>query len=50
MDILKVILTIIERLDVDPATALGLLNRAIFDVSKGRIMMTFFLACFDLRA
>lgn len=39
--------TIIERLDVDPKTALGLLNRAIYDVSKGRIMMTFFLACFD---
>ena len=40
--------TIIERLNVDPAHALGLLNRAIYDVSKGRIMMTFFLACFDL--
>lgn len=40
--------TIIERLDVEPAQALGLLNRAIYDVSKGRIMMTFFLACFDL--
>lgn len=40
--------TIIERLDVDPAHALELLNRAIYDVSKGRIMMTFFLASFDL--
>lgn len=40
--------TIIERLNVDPAHAMGLLNRAIYDVSKGRIMMTFFLACFDL--
>lgn len=40
--------TIIERLNVDPAQALDLLNRAIYDVSKGRIMMTFFLGCFDL--
>lgn len=40
--------TIIERLNVDPAHALGLMNRAIFDVSKGRIMMTFFLASFDI--
>lgn len=40
--------TIIERLDVDPSHALELLNRAIFDVSKGRIMMTFFLASYDL--
>lgn len=40
--------TIIERLNVDPAHAMELLNRAIYDVSKGRIMMTFFLASFDL--
>ncbi|GIL18664.1 MAG: hypothetical protein BroJett040_24150 [Oligoflexia bacterium] len=39
--------TIIERLKVDPAQALSLLNRAIHDVSKGRIMMTFFLGCFN---
>lgn len=40
--------TIIERLDgVGPGKALELLNRAIFDVSKGRIMMTFFVASFD---
>lgn len=39
--------TIIERLDVDPAHAMQLLNRAIYDVSKGQIMMTFFLASFD---
>lgn len=40
--------TIIERLDgVGPGKALELLNRAIFDVSKGRIMMTFFVAAFD---
>lgn len=40
--------TIIERLNVEPAHALNLLNRAIYDVSKGRIMMTFFLASFDI--
>ncbi|MGZ5278893.1 MAG: SpoIIE family protein phosphatase [Pseudobdellovibrionaceae bacterium] len=40
--------TIIERLNVEPDHALALLNRAIYDVSKGRIMMTFFLASFDL--
>jgi phosphoserine phosphatase RsbU/P len=39
--------TIIERLDVSPGQALSLLNRAIYDVSKGKIMMTFFLASFD---
>ncbi len=40
--------TIIERLNVEPDHALALLNRAIYDVSKGRIMMTFFLGAFDL--
>ncbi len=40
--------TIIERLNVEPAHAMELLNRAIYDVSKGKIMMTFFLASFDL--
>lgn len=39
--------TVIESLKVDPSTALNLLNRSIYDVSHGRIMMTFFLACFD---
>ncbi|UYL07666.1 SpoIIE family protein phosphatase [Bdellovibrio sp. SKB1291214] len=41
--------TIIERLDISPAKAMELLNRSIYDVSKGRIMMTFFLASFDLQ-
>lgn len=41
--------TIIERLNVEPEHAMSLLNRAIYDVSKGRIMMTFFLASFDLQ-
>ncbi|WP_253721014.1 SpoIIE family protein phosphatase [Bdellovibrio bacteriovorus] len=40
--------TIIERLNISPNKALELLNRSIYDVSKGRIMMTFFLASFDL--
>ncbi len=41
--------TIIERLNVDPSHAMQLLNRAIYDVSKGRMMMTFFLGCIDLK-
>lgn len=40
--------TIIETLNTSPAKALELLNRSIYDVSKGRIMMTFFVASFDL--
>ena len=39
--------TIIERLNISPSKAMELLNRSIYDVSKGRIMMTFFLASFD---
>jgi phosphoserine phosphatase RsbU/P len=39
--------TIIERLNVDVSQAMSLLNRAIYDVSKGKIMMTFFLGCYD---
>ena len=41
--------TVIESLDVSPAKAMEFLNRSIYDVSKGRIMMTFFLASFDLK-
>lgn len=41
--------TIIERLNVSPAKAMELLNRSIYDVSKGQIMMTFFLASFDFQ-
>jgi len=39
--------TIIQTLDVQPNEAMTLLNRAIYDVSNGGIMMTFFLGCFD---
>ncbi len=38
---------IIESLDVGPATAMKYLNRCIYEVSKGRLMMTFFIACYD---
>ena len=40
--------TIIETMNVGPDKAMELLNRSIYDVSKGRIMMTFFLGSFDL--
>lgn len=39
--------TMIEKMNVEPAQALNLLNQAIYDVSRGKIMMTFFLASFD---
>lgn len=39
--------TIIERMNISPALALSLLNRSICEVSRGRIMMTFFLASYD---
>lgn len=39
--------TIIESLNVGPAEALGFLNKAICEVARGRIMMTFFLAAYD---
>ena len=33
--------------DIGPAAAMGILNRAICDTSKGKMMMTFFLASID---
>lgn len=39
--------TIIENLNLDPSLAMNLLNQSVYDVSKGQIMMTFFLACYD---
>ena len=39
--------SIIEGFKVSPAIVLNLMNRAIFDVSKGKIMMTFFVASYD---
>lgn len=40
--------SIIENLDVGPGVAMQLLNQSIYDVSKGRLMMTFFIAMFDI--
>lgn len=39
--------SILEGMNLGPAQALDLMNRAIYDVSKGQIMMTFFVACYD---
>ncbi len=39
--------TVLENLNVNPAKAMQLMNRAIYDVSKGKIMMTFFLCSYD---
>lgn len=39
--------SIIESLNVGPAEAMGYLNRCIYEVSRGRLMMTFFIACYD---
>ncbi|MFN7903926.1 MAG: PP2C family protein-serine/threonine phosphatase, partial [Pseudobdellovibrionaceae bacterium] len=41
--------TLIENLSIAPAEAIDLMNKAIFDVSKGRIMMTFVLASLDVK-
>lgn len=38
---------IIESLDVGPGGAMEYLNRCIYEVSRGRLMMTFFIACYD---
>lgn len=39
--------TLIESMGVEPSRAIELMNQAICDVSRGRIMMTFALASFD---
>lgn len=39
--------SIIENLDATPSLAMSLLNQSIYDVSKGKLMMTFFIASFD---
>ena len=41
--------TLIENLRVSPAQAMELMNKAIYDVSKGRIMMTFVLSSLDVK-
>lgn len=35
--------------DITPGQALRILNRAIYSTSKGEMMMTFFIGCFDLK-
>lgn len=42
--------SILEGMNLGPAQALELLNKAIYDVSKGQIMMTFFIASYDPRS
>ncbi len=41
---------IIEKLSPTPKEAMALLNHSVFEVSHGRMMMTFFLGCYDLRS
>lgn len=40
---------LIETLGFSPSQALAALNRSIYDVSRGKVMMTFFLGKLDLR-
>lgn len=42
--------TIIESLNVGPGEALSFLNKAICEVARGRLMMTFFVAAYDSKA
>ncbi len=45
----RAVASVIEGIpDITPGTALSMLNKAIYSTSKGEMMMTFFLACFDL--
>jgi len=39
--------SIIESMNLSPSEVLRYLNRSIYDVSKGRVMMTFFVSEFD---
>jgi sigma-B regulation protein RsbU (phosphoserine phosphatase) len=40
--------SVMENFDLEPSEIMRLLNRSIYDVSKGKVMMTFFLAIVDL--
>lgn len=42
--------SIIETLQISPAEGMAMLNRSIYDVSKGNIMMTFFLGRLHLKS
>lgn len=46
----RAVASVIEGIeDVTPGNALKILNKAIYSTSKGEMMMTFFLGCFDLK-
>ncbi|MEK6554365.1 MAG: SpoIIE family protein phosphatase [Bdellovibrionota bacterium] len=46
----KAAATIIENIPgIQPGTAMGILNKAIAETTKGRILMTFFIASIDLK-
>lgn len=40
--------SVVESFDLEPSEIMRLLNRSIYDVSKGKVMMTFFLGVIDL--
>lgn len=40
--------SVLENLSLEPDLLMGFLNKAIYDVSKGQVMMTFFLGIIDL--
>ena len=45
----RAVASVIESIpEITPAKALSMLNKAIYSTSKGEMMMTFFLSCFDL--
>lgn len=45
----RAVASVIEGIDgITPGEALKILNKAIYSTSKGEMMMTFFLGCFDL--
>jgi sigma-B regulation protein RsbU (phosphoserine phosphatase) len=44
----RAVASVIEGIEgVKPSEALSMMNKAIYSTSKGKMMMTFFLACFD---
>ena len=46
----RAVASVIEGIDnVTPGEALTILNKAIYSTSKGQMMMTFFIACFDTK-
>ncbi len=39
--------SVLETLDFSASKCMEFLNRSIYDVAKGKMMMTFFIACYD---